>query len=729
MRKPISLIVILIGIVGLALLLEAVVPRKWEVRTKDDFLKGKLEGLSVTFEGVLSLAPREDALEGPAEDFYLSFVAGPDGTGYLGTGHGGKVYRLGKDGQFELYFQAQEMDISCLAIDSKGTLFAGTSPNGKIYRITGKDQGQPFFNPGEKYIWDLAFADDGFLMAAVGEAGGIYRISPEGEGLRVLKAEENHVLCLIKAGRNEFLAGSGGAGVIYRLSSEGRATVLFESSYEEVKSLAVDGEGNIYAACGGTPTRTKKEEEPSLSDAPVRISTEVTVSAAAQAPAVTRPAAVQSSITSIGQEPGALFRVRPDGIGKKVWESKDELIYRLLWKEKDKRLLFGTGNRGRIYAVDREEKVSLLLQGRSEQVVALEPVDTKTYVLADNPARMMVLSAEQRYEGEYVSDVLDTRTVSSWGRLEFDGSTSSGATIQIQTRSGNSFDPNGTWSDWSPPIQKKEEQILSPKARYLQFKALFKTQSGNASPQLWRVSVFYLQANIAPLIKELTVLPPNEVFIKPPDQEEVIWGAEESAAAAEDQKKDDRSAMYLAKRVERKGFQTLTWDATDENGDKLVYAVSIKKEGETAWRVVRDGWKESLIAIDTLSYPDGTYFLKLEVSDLSSNPPGSELKSEKISPPLIIDNSLPVIKDFTASRAGNAVDVAFQAEDSFSAIEGVEYLVRPGNWRVVFPVDGICDSKAESFKFRISLPAGADSLVTVRVTDRHHNVGVFRQTF
>ncbi|MFZ2054165.1 MAG: hypothetical protein WAU81_08200 [Candidatus Aminicenantales bacterium] len=723
MRKYRSLIIVVfIGIVGMTLLVEAVVPRKWEIRAKDDFLKGKLDGLSVTFEGVLSLAPKEDKLDGPAEDFYLSFVAGPDGTGFIGTGHGGKVYRAGKDGQAELYFQAQEMDVTCLAMDSKGTLFAGTSPNGKVYKITGKDQAAAFFNPEEKYIWDLVFADDGYLMAAVGEAGGIYRISPEGEGQRVLKAEENHVLCLHKLGRGDLLAGSGGVGVIYRLSADGRATVLFESSFEEIKSLAVDGDGNIYAACGGTPTRTKKEEP---SDLPVRISTEVTVSASAPAPTGVR---LPAALSSMAKEPGALFRVRPDGIAKKLWESEDELIYSLLWKEKEKKLLFGTGNQGRIYTVDGEEKVALLLQGSSEQIYALKPVDTKIYVLADNPARLLILSAEQRFNGEYISDILDARTMSSWGRLEFDGLVLAGTTIQIQTRSGNSFEPNSMWSDWSPPIQKKEEQILSPKARYLQFKALLRTQSGNASPQLHRVSLFYLQANIAPLIQSLTLLPPNEVYLKPPDQEEVIWGADESAAGGEEKKKDDRS-IYMAKKVERKGFQTMTWDVTDENGDRLLYTVSIKKEGETAWRVVKDVWTESLIAIDTLSYPDGVYFLKLEAGDRGSNPPGSELRTEKISPSLVIDNSLPVVKDFTATRVGNALDVAFQVEDSFSSVQEVEFLVLPGDWRVIFPVDGICDSKVETFKFRVSLPPNAENLVTVRVTDRHHNIGVYRQTF
>lgn len=714
--------IIFIGIVGFCSRLEAVSPRRWELRTRDDFLKGKLEGVSVSYEGVLSLAPKEDRLDGPAEDFYLSFLVAPDGTAYLGTGHGGKIYRLGRDGKTELYYQAQEMDVTCLAMDAKGVLYAGTSPNGKIYKITGKEQGESFFNPEEKYVWDLAFADDGSLMAAVGEVGGIYRVNAQGEGQRVLKAEENHILCLQAMAGGGWLAGSGGVGVIYRLTAEGRATVLFESAYEEVKSLAADAAGNIYAACGGTPSRTKKEE---AAEPPVRISTEVTVSASVSVPSGTSPAA---AAVSAGKEPGALFRVRPDGIAKKLWESDQELIYSLLWREEENRLLFGTGNQGRIYSVDGEEKVSLLIQVSSEQVYALEPAGSKVYALFDNPSRLTVFSGELRSSGEYVSDVLDARTVSSWGRVEFDGETPAGTTIQIQTRSGNSFEPNSMWSDWSPPIQKKEEQILSPRARYIQVKALFRIQSGNLSPRLHRLALYYLQANMAPVIQKLELLPPNEVYLKPPDQEEAIWGVEDSAARGQESRKDERS-LYLAKKVERKGFQTIVWEATDENEDRLLYTISIQKEGEKAWRVVKGGWRDSLFVFDTLSYPDGVYFVKLLVSDQGSNPPGSELKSEKTSPPLVIDNSLPVVSGFTAAREGNLLAVAFEVEDSFSAIREVEYLIRPGEWRVVFPTDGICDSRLERFNFRVPLPPDAENLITVRVTDGHRNVGVYRQVF
>ncbi|MBM3311068.1 MAG: hypothetical protein FJY80_06135, partial [Candidatus Aminicenantes bacterium] len=68
-----------IVLLGLALAAGAVSPQKVLLRSLDDFLRGKFDGVSVSAEGVLSLAPREDRLAGPSEDFYLSFLMTPEG--------------------------------------------------------------------------------------------------------------------------------------------------------------------------------------------------------------------------------------------------------------------------------------------------------------------------------------------------------------------------------------------------------------------------------------------------------------------------------------------------------------------------------------------------------------------------------------------------------------------------------------------------------------------------
>jgi hypothetical protein len=719
MRKSLPLGVL--GALALAASLHAVVPQKWELRAREDYLRGKFEGISVSWDGTLALAPKEEKIAAPQEEFYLSVLAAADGVTYLGTGHGGKVYRIGKDGKAEVWFQAPEMDVTCLVQDKRGVLYASTSPNGRIYKITDKGKGEQFFDPAEKYVWDLLFLDSGALWAAVGENGGVYQISPQGEGRMIFKAPENHILCLEKTVRGDVVAGSGGNGLVYKIAPDGRASVLFETPYEEVRSLAVDREGLIYAAASGTPTRTRKDEDASI---PVRVDAEVAVTVSASAgPA--RPSAAPSSGAKDG---GALFRVTGEGLAKRLWSSEDEMIYTLLWREDEKKVLFGTGGKGRVYSVDREERVALLLQQSSEQVYQLVPLDSKVYVLSNNPCYFGLLLAEQRFSGEYTSPVLDARTLAAWGRIVWDAAVPAGASIQLQSRSGNTNEPNTTWSDWSPLYAKAEEQLLSPKARFLQVKVIFRTQTGKASPVFDRLTVFYLQANIAPSIVRFEFLRPNEVYLKLPEQDDNILGVERNLPDPQ-VKKDDLRIGMPARKSERKGFQTVVWDASDENGDALRYDLALKKEGEAEWRVLEAGWTETTYAFDTLSYPDGTYLLKLAVSDSPSNPLGLELRSEKTSPPLVIDNSLPVVKNFTAARSGGALDVSFQAEDAYSYIDEVKVLVRPGEWRVVFPVDGIADSRTESFKFSVKLPAGAENQVTVRVRDSYGNVGVFRQSF
>jgi hypothetical protein len=706
----------------MALFLVAVQPQRWELRNINDYLKGKFEGISVTSDGVLSLSPKEETIEAPAEEFFLSLLVTQGGTVYLGTGHDGKIYRKNDAGQFELYYKVPEQDIFCLTQDSKGILYAGSSPNGKIYKITAQGKGEAFFNPQERYIWDLKFDEKGVLLAAVGESGGIYAISQRGEGQKFLDSEENHILCLKMKQDGGLYAGSGGKGRLYLISPQRRASILYESPFEEIKSIALDRSGNIYVAAGGRSIKPKVEAKP-----PVAARTDAEVSITVT-PSGARTD-TQDVQTQLQKQPSALFKVNSDGIAERLWSSPEEIIYSLVWNGVKRELIFGTGNKGRIYAIDRNEKVSLVVQKQAEQIYFLQPHGSGIYTLSNNPSNLSIISVEQRFEGEYTSRVFDAKTLASWGRIEWRAEVPSGTTLQFQTRSGNSSEPNQAWSDWSPPYQKIEgEQILNPRARYLQFKVIFKSQSGKISPRLQKISLFYLQTNLAPIISRVDLLPANEVFLKLPEQKEQIQGAEQDITEKA-QNKNKTMSYVVSKKAERKGYQTVVWDAVDENGDMLVYSIVIRNENESQWRYLKRDWEEKIFAFDTLSFPDGIYFIKVEANDKPLNPLGMELQTEKISRPLVIDNSLPIIRNFQVERERNTIKVSFKALDSFSHIKEVKFIVRPNSWRVVFPTDGICDSREEDFNFGMTLPPNFDDMITVRVEDTKGNVGVHRATF
>ncbi len=700
----------------------AVIPQKWQLLRLEQFLKGKFDGISVSYTGTLTLAPRTEKWQGPSEEFYLSVYQGQAGNLFLGTGHAGNIYKIDKEGKAELYFHTSEMDVYCLTQDLRGNLYAGTSPNGKIYKITAPMEGSVFFDPEERYIWDLEFIEDDMLLAAVGETGGIYQIGPEGQGTPLLEAKENHILCLLKTPKGDLLAGSGGKGRLYRLSKDHTPAIIFDSPFEEIRTLTLDSKGIIYVAAGGIMARPTAGKPASDSIQAV-MDTEVTITVTPEG-----SAPVVSPQTG-KQQPGALYQIGTDGLAKQIWASQEDMIYTLLWDNTAERIIFGTGKRGRIYAADADLKVSLLLQKESEQVYTLLKGNSQIYTLSNNPPELGLIYPEQSSRGEYTSEVFDAQLLSSWGRIEWDALLPKGTTLQVQTRSGNSDQPNQTWSNWSPPYQREEgEQILNPRARYLQFKLLFKTDSGRVSPEVSKVSLFYLQANVTPVISQFEILPVNTVFMEPPTADEKIMGLNLGPAAEAEAQKDP-SAMAMAKKAERKGYQTVVWGAVDENRDGLLYTLSIRERGSEQWRLIGSQLVSNIFTLETETLPDGEYEMKLEASDSPSNPQGKELKADMLSRPFVIDNSLPIISGVEIKRDRNTLDIKFTARDGFSHIKEAKYLIRPDEWRILFPQDGICDSQLEQFEQSVVLPSQPDNMITLKVVDEHGNVGIYLTQF
>ncbi|HNT01470.1 MAG TPA: WD40 repeat domain-containing protein [Candidatus Saccharicenans sp.] len=729
MKKAINPVVSLMVVLILIGQLQAVTPKKWEIRSKEDFLRGKFSGVTLSSEGILSLGPKVDRIDLPPEEFYLSLAFGPGGVIYVGTGHNGRIYRLGEDRKAELYYQAPEVDVTCLAVDQKGNLLAGTSPNGKIYRISAKGKGDEFFNPQEKYIWDLKFNSQGNLLVAVGENAGIYEITPTGEGKQIFKTKDNHVLCLKLTSKGDILAGSGGRGLLYKISGS-KSSVLFESPYDEIRSIELDTEGNIYLTTSGQPSKSVPVAVGSTPVARTKSDSDVSIVVSASQVEVSR-SEVSSSRTAERQSErvsGAVFQVSPEGLSRKLWSSSEEMPFSLVFDKSRERIIFATGNQGRLYAVNKNGDYELLTQETPEQLYALYELNGKYYVIGNNPALLGILLPEGNLSGNYLSPVLEAGGTSIWGSISWEADLPAGTTIQVQSRSGNSGEPDDTWSDWSPPYARPDEKILSPAGRYLQLRVNLKAQAGQKFPAVQKLVVFYQQLNLAPVIEKVEVLPANQVYIKPPEQEEIILGLEKASAESAG-KKEDGGFFLNPKKSERQGFRTITWEASDDNNDKLNFNVYIRPEKDKNWYLMADGLTDKIISFDTRHYPDGTYFIKIEASDLPANPPGTEKKVEKISRPVVIDNSLPEVKNFVATKTNRGLEVSFSAVDKYSYIEEVKYLVRPDDWQVVFPIDGLCDSTSESFKFNLNLMAGSDNLMIIRVKDSFGNIGVYQYNF
>src|SRR5215471_4244445 len=137
-----------------AIPLLAVTPQFWEIRTHDEFRKGKLSNLSLTSDDELILAPRFDVVFNTEQPLVYSAVADSKGNVYLGTGHDGKIFKVDAAGKGTLFADLAELDVLALAVDRNDVLYAGTAPDGKVYKIE-NGTAKEFFDPKAKYIWSL----------------------------------------------------------------------------------------------------------------------------------------------------------------------------------------------------------------------------------------------------------------------------------------------------------------------------------------------------------------------------------------------------------------------------------------------------------------------------------------------------------------------------------------------------------------------------------------------
>ena len=112
----------------------------WEMTSYQDFIRGQFQGVSLSRDGRLTLAPKVDTLFSSGQAVVWSVAEGANGVLYVATGHRGRVYQVDPSGKSSLLWTAEQPEVFAIATDRNGVLYAGTSPDGKVYRIEGKQR-------------------------------------------------------------------------------------------------------------------------------------------------------------------------------------------------------------------------------------------------------------------------------------------------------------------------------------------------------------------------------------------------------------------------------------------------------------------------------------------------------------------------------------------------------------------------------------------------------------
>ncbi|MCD6450902.1 MAG: hypothetical protein J7L64_00850 [Acidobacteria bacterium] len=696
-------------ILSLAFFLFLIVPfllsstvKVWQVKGKG-FLSGEPKTSSITGEGEIVIAPLSSSLFKPDAPRIWALAVGAGGELYLGTGSEGKVFRVSPQGKGSLFFKAPEMEIYALAFSKSGSLFVASSPRGKIYRVSPSGSAVSFFNPRKRYIWSLAFDPAGNLYAGTGDSGSIFKVDPAGKGDLHYETKEDHITALFWHPAGFLLAGTAGSGLVLKVEGKNKASVLWDTPFYEVKAFAVDDKGMIYAAAvkGGkkaSPSSSEGEEKGTKQE-------------------------VKDEFASV------VYRISPDG--KKVEEVlklKKERVFSLAYI-KGRGVFVGTGSKGTLLLIDEEGKSSLIMKVSQKDITALAPTGNTLFIGTSNSSELLKLEPKFRAKGIYLSPVKDTKTISRFGRISFSGRTPTGTYIRLFTRSGNSEKPDATWSPWSPPYLNPEgSEVKSPPARFIQFRAELVSENPKLTPRLHSVSLFYLPQNLPPKVNKIVVYPPGIYFKREAQYTNELLALLPPGYQSHLEKplklgRKPSAGEDLGKMLYRKGMLTFLFKGVDPNGDELRYSLFVRGEGERNWMPLIKDLSRPFYSWDTESVPDGRYQLKVVVSDVVTNP-AHPLSTEKISDFFVVDNTPPKLSVLQVIRGKGRAVVSFSASDELSFIKDAWYSIDAGKWERLSSVDGMLDSRKESFKLRLPSLAPGEHIIVVKVEDSSYNIGV-----
>lgn len=707
--------------------------RVWTQTSQTDFERGTLVNAAVTTKGEVQLAPGLKLAQELDEQFVWS-VVGLRNALFAGTGNGGQVVKLEGD-QASPFFKTGELEVHTLEKDAQGNLYAGTSPNGKVFRIGADGKGTQLFSmngtasatdAGGKFILALAVAQDGTLYAGGGPGARIFRVKPEGGADEVTRLPGDSVVSLLAAPDGKLYAGTGEDGCIYRIDpASGAASIVYDTDQAVITGLAQDRGGNLYAA--------------------------------------TAPS-------------GTIYQIRPDGTPRVHFDKSKGALYDLK--------IDGGGNlytcsANSVLRIETDGTATLLSDRKNGQFTCLA-WDDQGRLAAGSANIGSLFRLSPTLGGSFESTIHDAKLTAKWGRVRYTGVLPEGATMTVQTRSGNSPEPDSTWSGWEPVAARETgSYVVSPPARFLQYRVLM--QGERAAPALRDIAIHYMPRNQAPKLALASPLGGE------------VW----------------------------KGSQTLKWSAQDPDADTLTYEVQYSADGGRTWKVVggeatttagttlptappaeagrptrasadaalkqfreqldknqdltpaqRDESYQKAKALveryfqenpegpqsatptpaparpaapsrsapagvtrqaslnwDTKQVPDGIYVLRVVASDQASNP-SEALEDVKITEPFIIANTPPQLFVFEKGiTVGEKETLAVGFSSGKVSLKGAQYRLGSGDWTAIEAEDGIWDSGNEHFRFSFPTPGAGEQTVEIKVVDSAGNVTLSKVKF
>jgi len=703
-----------------------------------DLLKGRTEKVIVGSRGTIQLGRAGqtliDEFRGFNDVWSINSIVVSGGTVYFGTSPNGAIYKYNIGGLKRLYpsdsnpVKSKETNgdmveveerlsnehIFGLALDVAGRLLAGISGKTcKLCRFEGDGMDVVFEPPDANYIFAIAVDAGGNIYLGTGPEGKVYRLDALGREAELLYDSPDTNILSLAVGRDSWIyAGSDARGLVYKINSRTKkTTVLYDSDEPEITALLSvahsTSDVSLYAAATsakvvqtqakfaastlkppspGRPDDETKDDESPTNDAGGR-KLEIPNT---KVPSNAKPTKTPSPAPK-GAKPGQashIYKITEEGF---VTEVFDEAAVFFCLAEQGGTLLLGTGNNAELYTIDpvSERQAVVYEDEQAAQITAVSVAGEDLYLGTANPAKLVKLDPGFASEGTYSSDLIDAGQPANWGKLQLDADIPRECRVLVSARSGNVKDVNDpAFSQWSEPVEVTEPvQLSCPLGRFCQYKLVLQSRHGRASPVIREIAVASTVPNLAPRVASVSVT--------------------------------------RTKGAGKEGVFKISYIAKDDNTDKLTYKIHFRKVGRTYWIELKDEIGASTYEWDGKTVEDGRYEIRVTADDAKSNTTTTALTGSRVSEPIVVDNTGPVVhgmKITSVSKAGKEYRIfSVTANDELSAIGKLDYTIDShAKWVGAVPDDLVYDTTEERFTIEIDveekLPKG-EHILTIKVTD------------
>jgi hypothetical protein len=371
-------------------------------------------------------------------------------------------------------------------------------------------------------------------------------------------------------------------------------------------------------------------------------------------------------------------------------------------------VVVGTGDDAALYRLDPEHGRPALLASFDEaEVLSILPHGDRLVVSTADPARLYELGASLETAGSATSEARDAGAEAVWSRLRWRGDIPSGTGVAFETRTGNTRNPDATWSDWRATETSGDGSFAarSPAARFFQWRLKLKG-GGTTTPRVTAVTTSYREVNLPPEVTTVDVSGKgSELFAGGEGRTRGVRRKLPSGVEVDYTLPGDRAADGQVSPLEAQwalGLRSASWAASDPNGDQLTFDLYYRPVEGDRWSLLAEDLEGLVYTWDASVFPDGKYRIRVVASDEADNPDGDALTDERMSHAFDVDNTPPEVDELRASLEGDGVRLRGRARDAGSAIVSAEVTFDGRKWRQIRAASGLLDATSLAVDERIA---------------------------